>query len=302
MSSNTIFEIYNILKIICNYSVQFLQEEAFGNLELNIDWGFLFGLTSLMSVLWVGAVKILTDPKKEILIKEIKFDFFLVKPTELVDEIKILRKGNEIERTGRIEFYVTNSGLQTLNKSDFHINPSISIEGFTNLFHISISTSNEFTSLECSIVNQANLELQINDFEPKDFIRIILYFEDADDNFNPKLVFRLKESKKVSRVLREDRIKRSNGLSKDYEMLFMVFFFASTLTFILSQFIVKHGFGIDINNQESITIGWKIVFFMPTLIVSMITSVNIYSIIKHFHFGHKKVSNWYRKDHSNFAD
>jgi len=267
--------------------------EFFNTIEVSVDWGLLFGLISILSLVLTWLVKSFRDQDRELIVKEVSIENLLNKPNELVSNLKIILNGQEIEQLNRIELYIQNYGAKTLNISDYHILPKVNLSGFTNIIGLTISASNEFTKCESSEVSPSLLELKIDNLEPKDYIRIEILFESLTNEFESSFEFRLKEQKMEKRNLKEFKIDKHYGLSKDYNGFMIIPMLAGIMVFGLTYFIVIYGLRIDISNPDKFSIGWKALFFLPTILTVLYVILKWNKTIKDFHFGYKKVNNWY---------
>ena len=157
--------------------------QLFNTIDFYVDWGLLFGLISIMSLVITWIVKTLKDADKELTVKEVSIENLLNKPNELMSDLRILLNGEEIEQLNKIELYIQNSGATTLSISDYYVLPSVNLSGFTNIISLSISSSNEFTRCDSREVNSSLLELRIDNLESKDYIRIEILFESLNNDF-----------------------------------------------------------------------------------------------------------------------
>ncbi len=117
----------------------------FSHIEITVDWGLLFGLISILSLVFVWIAKTFRDPAKDISVKEASLEKLLNKPNEFQNELKITLNGSEIDQLNKISLFLRNMGTSTLNSEDFHILPKLNLSGFTNIISLNISSSNEFT-------------------------------------------------------------------------------------------------------------------------------------------------------------
>ena len=117
----------------------------FSHIEITVDWGLLFGLISILSLVFVWIAKTFRDPAKDISVKEASREKLLNKPNEFQNELKITLNGSEIDQLNKISLFLRNMGTSTLNSEDFHILPKLNLSGFTNIISLNISSSNEFT-------------------------------------------------------------------------------------------------------------------------------------------------------------
>lgn len=267
--------------------------ELFNTIEFSVDWGLLFGLISILSLVITWLVKSFRDSDRELIVKEVSIENLLNKPNELVSNLKIILNGQEIEQLNRIELYIQNYGAKTLNIADYHILPRVNLSGFTNITSLTISASNEFTKCESNEVSPSLLELKIDNLEPKDYVRIEILFESLTNEFESYFEFRLKEQKMKKRNLKEFRIDKHFGLSKDYNGFMIMPVFAGALVFGLTYFIVIYRLKIDISDPNKFSIGWKALYFLPTILTGLFVVLKWNKTIKDFHFGYKKVDKWH---------
>lgn len=268
-------------------------DKLFNPIEITVDWGLLFGLISILSLVFVWIVKTFRDPAKDISVKEALIEKLLNKPNEFQNELKITLNGREIDQLNKISLYLRNTGSSTLNSEDFHILPKLNLSGFTNIISLNISSSNEFTKCDATEIKPAILEFKLSNWEPKDFIRIEILFESISNEFETSLEYRLKEQKKYQRNLKDYRIDKHFGISKDYNAFFLFPSFAGLIIYGLSYFIVKYGLKVDLSDLDKFSIGWKVFFFLPTILTVLYTILKWNSTIKDFHYSHLKVDNWY---------
>jgi len=268
-------------------------DKLFNHIEITIDWGLLFGLISILSLVFVWIAKTFRDDDKDISVKEASIEKLLNKPNEFENNLKITLNGMEIEQLNKISLFLKNTGTTTLNSDDFHILPKLNLSGFTNIISLNISSSNEFTNCETKEIQPAVLEFKLNNWEPKDFIRIEILFESISNEFVTSLEYRLKKKKKYQRNLKEYRIDKHIGLSKDYNAFLVFPGFAGLIVFGLSYFIVKYGLKVDLSDLDKFNIGWKVLFFLPTILTILYVILKWNNTIKDFHYGHLKVDNWY---------
>ena len=120
----------------------------FESIEININWGFLFGLISVLSLIVSFILNKFKRKRKEISVHDIDLQPFLNKPNELENEIKIYLNDIEIESLNKIQVFLVNDGNQTLNNFDFHIMPTIELKGFANILSVNITSSHEFTKIK----------------------------------------------------------------------------------------------------------------------------------------------------------
>jgi len=267
--------------------------QLFNTLDFSVDWGLLFGLISILSLVITWIIKTFKDPDKDLTVKEVSIENLLNKPNELESDLKILLNGEEIEQLNKIELYIQNDGTKTLNISDFHILPTVNLSGFTNIISLSISSSNEFTRCDSREVNSSLLELTIDNLESKDYIRIEILFESLNNDFESSFEFRLKEKKMEKRDLKEFRIDKHFGIAKDYNAFMIMPLFAGITVYGLTYFIVKYGLRIDLSDASKFSIGWKILFFLPTILTGLFVVYKWNKTIKDFHYGYKKVEKWH---------
>lgn len=268
-------------------------DKLFNPIEITIDWGLLFGLISILSLVFVWIVKTFRDPDKDISVKGASIEKLLNKPNEFQNELKIILNGNEIEQLNKISLFLRNIGTMTLNSVDFHIVPKLNLSGFTNIISLNISSSNEFTKCDTKEIKPAILEFKLNNWEPNDFIRIEILFESISYEFETSLEYRLKEQKKYQHNLKEYSIDKYIGITKDYNAFLLFPAFAGAIVYGLSYFIVKYGLKVDLSDLNTFGIGWKVLFFMPTILTIFYAIFKWNNTIKDFHYGHLKVENWH---------
>ena len=270
-----------------------MTDTIFNQIDIAIDWGFIFGFISVLSLALTWLIRKFRDSSKEISIKEVSIETILNKPNELVNDIKVILNGEEIEQLNKIELYFQNSGSKTLNRTDYYILPQIDLAGFTNIISINISTSNDMTKCISEKINSSLLELKIDHLEPKEYIRIEILFESISDEYDSTFEFRLKENKTVKQDLKEYRIDKHFGISKDYNAFMMITSLAGLVVFGLTYFLTRNGLGVDLTDPNNFSVGWKVLFFLPTILTCLFVIYKWNKTIKDHHFGYKKVSKWY---------
>lgn len=267
--------------------------ELFNPLEYSVDWGLLFGLVSILSLVLTWMVKGFKPADKDLMVNEVSIDKLLNKPNELVSDLKILLNGQEIEQLNKIELYVQNYGTKTLGSSDYHVLPKIDLSGFTNIISLSISCSNEFTTCESQEISPSLLELKIENFESKDYLRIEILFESLTNEFESYFEYRLKENKVERRNLKEFGIEKYIGITKDQNAYMMFPLFTGFMVYGLTYFIVLYGLRIDMTDLTKFGLGWKVLYFLPTVLTGLIVILTWDKTFKNFHYGHKKVEKWH---------
>lgn len=268
-------------------------DKFFNHIDLTVDWGLLFGLLSILSLVFAWIVKTFRDYSKEISVKEAAIEKLLNRPNEFQNELKILLNGIEIEQLNKISLFLRNSGTSTLNSDDFYVLPKMNLSGFTNIISLNISSSNEFTKCETSEVEPSILAFKLYNWEPKDFIRVEILFESLSNEFESTFEYRLKEQKKVQRNLKEFRLDKHIGISKDYNAFLIFPLFAALIVYGLSYFIVKYGLRVDLSDLYKFSIGWKVLFFIPTILTGIYVIFEWNNTIKDFHYGHLKIDKWF---------
>lgn len=267
--------------------------KLFNPIEFSVDWGLLFGLISILSLVFAWVIKTFRDSSKDISVKEAFIEKLLNKPNELQNELRIILNGIEIEQLNKISLYLKNTGSSTLNSKDFYILPRIDLSGFTNIISLNISSSNEFTRCKTFEIEPSIVEFRLEDWESKDFIRVEILFESLSSEFESSLEYRIKEQEKEVMDLKEFRIDKHFGIAKDYNALITFPMFAAAFVCGLSYFIVKYGLRIDLSDLSSFGIGWKILFFIPTALTAIYVTHKWNNIIKEFHFTHLQIDQWY---------
>lgn len=270
-----------------------MTEGIFNHIDIKIDWGFIFGFISVLSIAITWLIRTFRDSSKEIGVKEVSIETILNKPNELINDLKVILNGEEIEQLNKIELYFQNSGSKTLNHTDYHILPQINLSGFTNIISINISSSNDITTCISEKLNSSLLELKIDNLEPKEYMRIDILFESISDEYESTFEFRLKENKIVKRDLKEYRIDKNFGISKDYNAFMTITSLAGLVVFGLSYFLTRNGLGVDLSDPGNFSIGWKVLFFSPTILTCLFVIYKWNKTIKNHHFGYKKVSKWH---------
>lgn len=267
----------------------------FNPIEINIDWGFLFGFISVLSLILTWIIKKLKRSNKEIIVKDVYVSSILLKPNELENNIKILINDIEIDSLNQTKLYLMNSGHQFINNDDFFIRPTIDLRGYTNILNVSISSSHEFTKIETKKIGESKIELEVNDFEPKSYIKIDLTFESIGNDYNPNLELCLKGQKKVNIDLKLIEMDRHRSITSDFTGILAISGGIFVLVLLLTSFIVKYGFGVNLDNPENFSIGWKFVFFGPATVIVISFLILFYKKINHWHFGLQKIKKWYNK-------
>lgn len=268
-------------------------DKIFNHIDISVDWGLLFGLISILSLVFAWVVKTFRDASKEICVEEAEVETLLNKPNEFHNELKIILNGTEIEQLNKIALFLRNSGTSTLDSEDFYVLPRINLSGFTNIISLNISSSNEFTKCETSEVEPSILAFKIDNWESKDFIRVEILFESLSNEFESTFEYRLKEQKKVHRNLKEFRLDKFIGISKDYNAFLIFPSFSALIIFGLSYFIVKYGLRVNLSDLNKFSIGWKILFFIPTILTGIYIIFKWNNTIKDFHYGHLKIDKWF---------
>lgn len=267
--------------------------KLFNPIEFSVDWGLLFGLISILSLVFAWVVKTFQDRSKDLSVKEAFIESLLNKPNELQNELRIILNGIEIEQLNKVSLYLRNTGSSTLNSKDFYILPRIDLSGFTNIISLNISSSNEFTRFETVEIEPSIVEFRLEDWEPKDFVRVEVLFESLSNEFESSLEYRIKEQPKEVTNLKEFRIDKHFGIAKDYDA-FMIFpIIAAAFVFGLSYFIVRYGLKIDLSDLSSFGIAWKVLFFIPTVLTATYVIYRWNNTIKEFHFTHLQIDQWY---------
>jgi hypothetical protein len=268
-------------------------DNFFNHIDISIDWGLLFGLISILSLVFAWVVKTFRDPNKDISVKEAVIEKLLNRPNEFQNELKIILNGTEIEQLNKISLFLRNTGTSSLNSEDFHILPRMNLSGFTNIISLNISSSNEFTKCETSEIEPSIVEFKLDNWEPKDFVRVEILFESLSNEFESSFEYRLKEQKKKERNLKEFRIDKHIGISKDYNGFMFFPMFAAGIVYGLSYFIVKYGLKVDLSDLNKFGIGWKILFFIPTVLTGIYVVYKWNTTIRDFHFAHLKIDKWH---------
>ncbi len=266
--------------------------EIFNRIEFIPDWGVILGLISVTTIIVGGLRRLLKDPEKSLAVREVIVDTFLNKPGELANNIRILLDGQEIVQLTRMTLYLKNEGRKALHSSDYHVLPTVNLSGFTNIVSINISATNEFTTCESNQIDQSHLELKIDNFESHDYIKLEVLFESISDDFESYFEFRLKENKHNKTDLKEYRLEKGLGISKDYNALMMLPIFAALIAYGATYILVRFGLGVNLTDQE-FGIGWKSLFYAPAVVTGLSVLYSFKKTIDSFHYGHKKINDWH---------
>jgi len=267
--------------------------ELFTKLDYSIDWGLLFSVIGFVAFTITWLKKIFRRSDKEIKLKECSLSSPVVKADELANHLKIIFNGKEIDQLNKLEIYIENSGRKALNSNDFHLIPQINLSGFTNITSIRISTSNEFTKWEAATENDSQLSIKLSDFEPNDFIKIEILFESISNEFEPTFQYQLKEKKLEKRDLNRFWIASDYSMRTAYDAYFYIIGIVCIYFLSVSYFTVKWVFKIDLTNRESIGLGWKFLYYTPTILACIIAVYKHSKYIDRTFSGYTKIKNWH---------
>jgi len=268
-------------------------EKLFNHVDITLNWDVLFGFFSIIAFIVTWLIKFTSNSNKDISLKYLSIEKLIDKPNKFSNELKILLNGIEIEQLSKIDMILENSGSRTLNKTDFHISPKINLEGFTNIINLEISSSNKFTTCKTRKIDLTQVEILIEDFEANDFIKIELFFESILNDYIPKFEFKLKESEEFIIDLKGFCIEQHFGVSKDYNAFFLIVPISGIITTFLTFIFIWLGLEVDIENIEKASIGWKAIFWVPTILVIIYSIMKWNKIITKHHFTFQKIEKWY---------
>jgi hypothetical protein len=270
----------------------------FESIEIVINWGFLFGLTSVLALItgWLGHK--LKGESKNLTVKDVTLQPLLNKPNGLENEIKIHLNDIEIESLNKIQVFIMNDGNQTLNNFDFHIMPTIELKGFANILNVNVTSSHEFTKIKTKIIGESKLVLTTNDFEPKTYIKIEIIFESIENDYNPYFETCLKEKEKINIDLKHTSLTRSTrntnfAVQSDSGTLLIITMFYFLIILGLTYLIARFGLGVNFENPDGFGIWWKVIFFSPATILSLFFLIKFIIKIDIFHYRWLKIKKWY---------
>jgi len=266
----------------------------FNTLEIKIDWGFLFGLISVLSIFITWILTILNSDRKEIQVDDAFLERIITTPKNLEKTVKVTIDNKEVDSINQAKIYLLNSGNQVLNESDFYINPTINIKGYTNIINVSIKSSHEFTEISAIKKSESEIELTINNYEPKTYIVIDLIFESIESDYKPIFVVFLKGQKKISIDLSMININNEFSLSSDYNRVLTLSFLSAGFILGLTYLIARFGLGISFGDNFNYSVGWKVIFFAPSVIFGLFTAISALKKIGTWYSGWTKVKIWYK--------
>jgi len=259
--------------------------------QINLE--FILGFIPILGIIITGFLKLFKRFNKVLLIIDSSIYSYLRKPAEIEKSTTILVEGIEVNSISKIVIIFSNGGAKTLKKSDFNIFPLIDLIGFTNIINFSIYSSNEFVKILPCKKSESKLELQIDNLEPKAFIKIEILFETIDDDYKPYLKCCLKENEIHEIDLKELRRKKDIDVEHSYGPIMPMTALVLALTIGLTLLFSKYGLGINLSNYKEYDIGWKILFFLPSIIASCVLIYIMMKRINEKYYGDLKVKKWH---------
>ena len=251
----------------------------FNPIEININYGFISIYITVLGIIISWIYKQSRTIEKSIRVDDVHFKNILFKPTDIVDRINITFNDIKIEKLDKVQVILFNSGNQTLNYDDFNIPPTLDIVGFTNILCVNVSTSFEHMKIDVNKNEESKLELILNNFEPKKYVKIEFYFESIDDDYKPNFKFCLKEQKNSNTDLKFEEYTKEFEINKAYNSIIPLWLLIFLITVGLTYLFTRFGLGINPNNPKMFAIGWKILFFVPATIMGIVFAIFHYRLI-----------------------
>lgn len=265
----------------------------FETIKLNVDWGLLIGIASLLITLIILIAKLFKRKSKDIEIRNVITHYIINKPSEYCDDLQIIFKGAKIESFQVIQIFLKNIGAEILNENDFNHQPTIELSGFNNILNYNIVSSCKYVKINSHKIDENKLELRINNFESNCYLKIEIAFESIEAKQIPYFIACIKNQKKIEHDLGNYEMDIKFAKPRDYNLFLPSFLLVFVISVFLIKLLVKNGLGIDLSNPGNFSLGWKIIYFLPPSIISLLFAWRFIRFLKKGYGEWNKIKKWY---------
>lgn len=266
----------------------------FERIVFNINWGLLGVMSSIIIACIPLFLKLSRRKEKDIDFLEVDMNYIFKKPSGFEKDVKISFNGKDIESLECLSIYIKNLGSKIINYNDFNEQPNIEISGFNNIFKYEVYKSCLHTICSIEKISDDKIVINTDNFESDCYINVLLYFESIEENQSIKASLSLKNMPRKQIVLKDVQIERQLGLSQSYSSMLPIIFLPFFILLGVTALIARYGLGVNLSIGETYSWGWKLLFFLPSIIISLITSWHYYRRINRYNFGSLKIKQWHK--------
>lgn len=255
--------------------------------DIEINWAFLISFVSLLFAVFAYISNRLNkiDTTKKLRIRSSDNSTMLGVPDFLKDRIKLSYNNKEIEQLNVLTIAIQNHSSVVINKEDFNQNFLIKVSGFNSIMEAFSYQTEKHTKIEKISTNDEFIELQVDNFNSNEYLKIEIYYDTLENEVAPTLTYCLKNKKEEEIELNNYSIvERNYGASKDYNNIgFLGLIMILSLSYSLLFLVFKYGLGLDIDFEPNFQGHFKILIVVLSILITVYYMRKIFKWLGNYH-------------------